>query len=63
MRTLIIELEAGRLVAPGTIDIDCEKIELSAADAHDLNELSTITAHTLDGEQVRIKPDYEIEEV
>lgn len=61
-RQLIIDLNESDAV-PGVIDIDGDKIELTAADAHDLNELSAITVRTLDGETVRLKPDYEIEEV
>lgn len=61
MRTLMLDLNEID-ADPGIIDIDGDKIELTIADAHDLNELSSITVLTLDGEPVRIKPDYDIPE-
>ncbi len=57
MRTLYVEIGDAPLL-PGLAFIDDAEIYLSDEDAHDLNELASITTLTTSGEEVAIYPDY-----
>jgi len=50
------------MVVSGTVVIDDVEIGLTDDDVHDLNELSSITTLTLSGEEIIVRPDYEVEQ-